>query len=462
MENSFTGAQSPLTLRKELRPRDMASIEKIVGNLILEKIRSRRESPSDQGNDSGEAASLVPAKVREAQFSDYEAITNLKRRWGLTPDPLENWIHLWRDNPALNQMQTKRSIGWVLEAEGKIVGYLASISSLYRFGDRTLTAVIGSGFVAEPAYRAHTVRLMGAFYAQKPVDLYLSTTAVEATGKIACAFGCEPMPQEDYATVMFWVLRPYPFLQTVMKKLQIKPGLSPVVASLGSLAMGIDKFFRRRWPRRSATDLTVSKIKAGEIGEEFEALWNEKLGEGTRLLADRSMKFLRWHYDVPGDGAKTSVICCRRNGQLLGYLVIRDEAGLANGLRRSLVADMLVKQDAPETIGTLIVAAYNHARRAGSDVLEVQGFPAAIRRLFAQWKPYNRTFPATPFFYKAAASALQKTLADGAAWYPTPFDGDTTLMPELSDAGEPSQSANLANHDPCPVLHGLPVHKDSH
>ncbi len=377
----------------------------------------------------------MPAKVREARFSDYEAITNLKQRWGLTPDPLENWEHLWRDNPALKHMQTKRAIGWVLEAEGRVVGYLASISSLYHFGGKTLTAVVGSGFVAEPAYRAHTVRLMGAFYAQKPVDLYISTTAVEATGKIACAFGCVPMPQPEYETVLFWVLRPYPFIQTVLKKLQIKPALSPFVGVLGSLALRMDKLFRRRWPRGSAKDFSVSEIKPCEIAEEFEILWKEKLGEGTRLLADRSVEFLHWHYDVPADRSSTSVLCCRKNGKLTGYLVIRDETGMANGLRRSLVADVIVKQDDPEVVQTLIAAAYKHARKAGSDVLELQGFPAGIRRLCAQWNPYSRTFPATPFYYKGASPALHQTLSDGALWYGTPFDGDTTLMPELPDAG---------------------------
>jgi hypothetical protein len=425
----------------------MASIEKIVSSFILAKIRSRREPPSDQESDSGASPSPAPAKVREAKFSDYEGVTNLKQRWGLVPDPLENWEHLWRDNPALNHPHASHAIGWVVEAGGRIVGYLGSIPSVYRFGDETLAAVIGSGFVADPAYRAHTVRLMGAFYAQKTVDLYISTTAVESTGKIACAFGCEPMPQPDYETVLFWVLRPYPFLQTVMEKLRVKPAISPVVGTLGSLALRVDKLFRRRWPRGAAKDLTVIEMKAKDMGEEFEILWNEKLGEGTRLLADRSLETLRWHYDLPADRAKTSVLCCRRQGQLIGYLVIRDEAGQTNGLRRSLIADMIVKQDDPEIVKTLLVAAYKHARQAGSHVMELQGFPAHIRRLCALWNPYKRSFPATPFYYKGATSSLHKILADGAAWYGTPFDGDTTLMPELCEAEGHPAPANLAAHD---------------
>ncbi len=409
----------------------MASIESRVTNAILEKIRSRRDASADPANEAAGPTSLVPAKIREAKLSDYQAITDLKQRWGLTPDPLENWKHLWERNPALKHMKTSGAIGWVVEAEGKIVGYLASISSLYHFEGKTLTAVVGSGFVAEPAYRAHTVRLMAAFYAQKPVDLYISTTAVEATGQIACAFGCVPMPQPDYETVIFWVLRPYPFVQTVMKKMQVKPALSKIGGAFASIAVRMDKIFRRRYPRGSAKELTVSEIKTTEIGNEFEILWNEKLAEGKRLLADRSLEFLRWHYNLPNDGAKTSVLCCRKDAQLVGYLTIRDEAGNSNGLRRSWVVDMIVKQDDPEIIRALIAAAYKHGKKAGSHVLEVQGFPANIRSLCAQWNPYSRSFPATPFFYKGANPELHKTLSDGGLWYGTPFDGDTTVMPEL-------------------------------
>jgi hypothetical protein len=58
----------------------------------------------------------------------------------------------------------------------------------------------------------------------------------------------------------------------------------------------MDKIFRRRYPRGAAKNLSVNEIKTTDIGNEFEILWNEKLAEGTRLPADRSLEFLRWHY----------------------------------------------------------------------------------------------------------------------------------------------------------------------
>ena len=409
----------------------MASIEKTVGNAILTMIRSRREPSAALKSDPVGLFSGVPARVREAQFSDYEAATNLKRRWGLIPDSLENWERLWHHNPALKNLQTNPPIGWVLEAEGTVVGYLGNISSLYRFGDKTLTAATGSGLVVEPAYRAVALSLNAAFFRQKCVDLFLTTTAIEAVGKISRVFKSDPLPQEDYETVLLWVLQSYPFTQAVMNKLQLSPALSRIVGCPATLAVGIDKLFRRRWPRESAKGLAVSEIKVSEIGKDFEDLWNEKLAEGARLLADRSPETLRWHFEIPGDQAMSRVLCCHKNGRLVGYLVIRDEVSQANGLRRSRVADMLVKQDDPKVLGVLMVSAYEHALQAGSHILEVQGFPASVRRQFARWKPYTRKYPSCPFFYKAASPTLHKMLGDSALWYATPFDGDATLMPQL-------------------------------
>lgn len=408
----------------------MASIEKSVSEAILAVIRARRTAPSAR-SDSGVSSSMASARVREAQLSDFKAVTELKMRWGLVPDSLENWERLWIHNPASRRMPSARPIGWVLEAERKVVGYLGNISSLYRFSDKTLTAVTGSGFVVEPAFRAVSLSLVAAYYRQKDVDLYLTTTAIEAVGKVARAFKSDPLPQEDYETVLFWVLRPYPFAQELMRKLQVKPGFSSVFSGLISVAMASDKIVRRRKPTGSAKSLEVCEIGVLEIGDEFGELWFEKLAEGTRLLADRTAATLRWHFETPGDRGTTRVLCCREKGRLFGYLVIRDDPGRLSGLRRSLIADILVRQDDPEILKALIVAAYEHAQYAGSHILEVQGFPGNVRRVCSQWNPYRRKYPACPFYYKAADPTLHKVLASSGVWYASPYDGDATLMPYL-------------------------------
>src|SRR5437870_13425296 len=105
-------------------------------------------------------------------------------------------------------------MGLVLEAENKIVGYLGSIPLLYHFGDKPLLAAAASGFLVEPAYRTFGKDLVASFYSQPNIDLFLSTTA-ESVGRLAKAFEVETLPQENYATFLFWVLDAQHFADAV-------------------------------------------------------------------------------------------------------------------------------------------------------------------------------------------------------------------------------------------------------
>lgn len=412
----------------------MSSFEKRIVDAILTRIRDRRKGPSLAAGEPHRALVVVAkTKLREAAFSDFGAVRELKRRWGLIPDSFENWKRLWQDNPALKSCPHTLPIGWVLEADGRVVGYLGNIASLYYYGDRKLTAVTGHGFVVESAYRAVSLSLMAAFFRQKSVDLYLTTTAIPVVGKIAQVFKSSPLPQPHYEHVLFWVLQARPFAQHVMGRLQLRPTLSAVGGMLASLAIGADKSLRRRWPRHHSTSLEVKEIGVAEIGDDFQALWAAKIKETLQLLADRAPATLRWHFETPGDEGTTRVLCCYAGEELLGYAVVSSDPAETHGYRRSLISDIMAKKDDSEILSALCVAAYRHAKHVGSHTLEVLGFPQSVRSVCSQWSPYVRKYPSCPFYYKAADAGLHKTLADAAFWYASPFDGDTTLMPLLTE-----------------------------
>jgi hypothetical protein len=418
----------------------MSSIQEKATASILSVIRARRKSASALPSDLPlPSAGVLPRPaIREASFSDFSAVAALKQRGGLVADSFENWERLWRHNPALTVSQSDHPIGWVLEADGAIVGYLGNISLLCRFGDRTLTAATSHGLVVDPPYRSLGLTLIAAFFRQKSVDLFLSTSAIESVGKIAIAFRSSSVPQPDYDTVLFWVLQPRPFARALMRKLQLKPAVSGIGEILASIAVGTDKILRKRRPKRSSALFAISEIPIDEIGEDFQELWMEKVHETPRVFSDRSPATLRWHYEVPGDRGSVRVLCCRRNGELVGYAMVRSDTDEPSGLRKSMIADLVARHDDPEIVNALCVAAYDHAKSAGSHVLEVIGFPSSIRRVCSQGNPYRRKLPACPFFYKAADPTLHKTLSDPAAWYACPFDGDATLIrPSYSDSVPP-------------------------
>ena len=423
----------------------MSSFEKRVIDAILSRIRAGREAPTLITQDPHQdRATIAPSHLREATFSDFEAVRDLKLRWGLIPDSFQNWERLWRDNPALKFHSPALPIGWVLQADDKIVGYLGNVASLYHYGARKLTAVTGHGFVVEPAYRAVSLSLMAAFFRQKSVDLYLATTAIPAVGKIAQAFKANPLPQPDYGQVLFWVLKAHPFAQHVMAKLRLHSTLSSAGAVLASVAIGTDKSLRRRWPSHHSTSLEVKEIGVAGVGDDFRALWTSKTREKLLLLADRTPATLRWHFETPGDEGTTRVFCCYEGKELRGYAVVRSDPGHAPGLRRSFISDVIAKADDPETLRALCVAAYKHAKLVGSHTLEVLGFPQSVRSVYSQWSPFVRKYPSCPFYYKAADPDLHKALAGAALWYASPFDGDTTLMPFLATNRVQTNIAQIA------------------
>ena len=425
----------------------MASFDKKLVSVVLNAIRSRRKVPSDrQGVQQPTTAKLAPAKVREARFSDFEAVAALKQRWELAADSVENWERLWRHNPALAHTGVERPIGWVLEADGNVVGYIGNIAQTYRYGDKTLTSVTSHGLVVDPPYRGIGVSLLAAYFRQKSVDLFISTGAIEPVGKIGRRiFKCEEPPQIEYETVLFWVLRPYSFAGAVMKKLKLGPVLSPAGSMLGSLVLGADNILHRRRPRKRSDGLAVTEIGVNEIGDDFQDLWFAKVNERPQLLAERSTETLRWHFEVPGDIGTVRVLCCSKGGRLLGYTVVRNEAPDEASLRKSVIADLLVRNDEPAVIEALLAAAHHHAKQSGSDILEVMGFPHSVRAVMAQAHPYVRKYPTRVFGYKAVDAELHKTLCDGTTWYASPYDGDLTLIrPSFSTSARAGEG--LASH----------------
>jgi hypothetical protein len=123
------------------------------------------------------------------------------------------------------------------------------------------------------------------------------------------------------------------------------------------------------------------------------------------------------------------VLCCHRFERLVGYAIVQHTIDRETGLRRAMLADILVEQDDPSVTETLLEAAYSNAVASGGHLFEVVGLPRHIRQILMRWKPYVRTHPADPLIYKTADEALARTLADENAWYAGPFDGDATLMP---------------------------------
>ncbi len=412
----------------------MSSFEKVAINAVLDRIRQRRQvsTNADVRSELKRPRLAGLPALREAKLSDFRAVSHLKQRCGVVAGPLENWERLWCRNPTLTRMKFRPTIGWVLEASGEIVAYLGNISLPYWYGDTPLLAATASGLVVEPSYRIFTIQLIEAFFRQTGFDLYIATSAMESVVRIARCFGSDALPQQGSDTVHFWTLREYAFARAMTRKMQLSKPISRLGEMLVSLALTTDGVLRGRRPTGFSKGLLLSEKSIDEIGEEVEALWLQKLREQNRLFADRSYPLLRWHFDAPGFRGTVRVVCCYRAGELAGYAIVRTNSPYKNSLQRSILADILAKRDDPQVLRALLVGCCDQAERIGADILEVGCVPLQVLQLCIDSKAYVRTLPACPFNYKANDPELHRALNCSTAWYASAYDGDTTLMPEIS------------------------------
>ncbi|MCP1843036.1 hypothetical protein ACVIHI_004044 [Bradyrhizobium sp. USDA 4524] len=396
-------------------------------DILLRLLKSRRRPASGQTVSAPLTGSaLAPAKQREVRFADFESVAKLKERGGLAKDSLENWQRLWQQNPALVAAKSQPSMGWVLETEQGIVGYQGNIPVLYQLESRTIIAAIAAGLVIDPSYRTRCIGLLASFFRQRDVDLFVITHSTASVVNQSKALHARSLPDPDYDKILFWILDVHQFARALAAKFGRGSGMEAVGTFLASSALRLDSL--RRGPRGRLMS-KITEIDVKNIGDEFEALWRRKLREAPRLLADRSPASLRWHFTLPGSSSTVAVLCCHRFQRLAGYAVVLHAVDRKTGLRRSMLADILVEQDDPDVTEALLDAAYSNAVASGGHLFEVVGVAGHIRRIMMSWKPYVRSYPTDPLVYKTTDQALARALADENAWYAGPFDGDATLLP---------------------------------
>jgi hypothetical protein len=405
----------------------MSIIEKKIADLVLKRVRQVRSREEEERAPGSTVNTAKRVTVREARFSDCERVCALNSKLGLGPDSPENWKRLWLDNPAIGDGE-KAVIGWVLVASDEIVGFLGSIPMLYEYEGQTLRAGATCRLAVESDYRAFTHLLVTSFFRQK-VDLFLDTTATVSAGKIMMAFKAVELPQKDYGNVLFWILDPSCFTKSVFKRLGINSSLKGIGSAVASVAVRANIGLRRHPRGAKSVRYTIAETSVNHLGDEFQQFWLDKSHEVSRLRAKRNSSILRWHFDPPGSRRVTRMLGCYAGSRLVGYGVVQHDEQAGDGLRRSIIADLMIDDNAPQVMDHLLAAILRSAKDAGSHVLEVMGFPKEIRQKFLRWKPYSRNYPACPYFYKARDPVLHQKLGNENVWYACPFDGDATLWP---------------------------------
>jgi hypothetical protein len=367
--------------------------------------------------------------LREANLDDGPQAVELLSSLGLavpeTPtDIAAHWKRLWVDNPALNTGKKNPPLGWVLEKDGQMVGFFCNLLLLYYYGDRPVIVADASQWALKKQHRAKILQLSNAFFNQEGVDLLIATTANASAGRIFERHEASRIPQSDYNQALYWILDGSGFAHAASKR----KNLHPIVKSIVSASAGPIINFGLTVSRRKSSGIAhnIDFIDVDKIDEEFTKLWHRKRDESKKLLACRSAESLRWHFGGSHNNQATKFLVHHKE-HLRGYMAVRREDALDIGLKRLRIADLIVEKDDASIVDGLLIAACDFGRQQGCHVLEWMGMPSNLRNIALKHRPFKRSMPTWPLFYKVVTAGFKDKLKNENNWYVTPYDGDTTL-----------------------------------
>ena len=369
--------------------------------------------------------------IREANFNDEESVIELWGRNGLSSDPSKNnWNWLWRENPAYFE---EWPLGWVLEKNNQIVGYLGNVPLQYCINGKNISVACARGYVVDPEARSHSLKIATSFFSQKQADLLIISSANELSAKVYKMFRALPLPIDSFNDSLYWIVESRGFIRSALIKYL---GFTKLFSSIFSICIAP---FLSVWLRiRGQVNLHLYKDWKGqvksmsvvEINEMFDQLWEiRKIELSNTLLGVRNSKIIRWHYDRMNTKSdkKTIILTAIKNDKLLGYLILDREDSHSIDLKRYRISDLFVLMDEEVVIHVLLEKAIEFAKEERVHLVDTMGFPKYIQDCFLSTTPFHRNNSVPLFWYYTNDKKLAEELLRPDSWYPTPFDGDSSL-----------------------------------
>lgn len=336
------------------------------------------------------------------------------------------WAHLWSDNPAYRPIHDNFPIGWVLEAsDGTISGYLGNVPANYEFEGKTLLSAATRAWVVDEACRPYSPLLLGTYFQQKKVDLFLSTTVNSQSEPAYSVFQGLRVPVGVWDRALFWITDYPGFTQSFLRR----GGTKLPNALSYPLAAGLflrDHFGRSTLPGRTRADVNPCSA----FDDRFDAFWADlRKQKSNLLLAVRSREALEWHFKFALLRNTAWIYTAENNSRLTAYAVFLRNDYKEIALTRMRLVDFqcLEPERAPALLSAMLDAAAERCRHESIHMLELIGLTPALEKILASARPHQRALSTWLYCYKANNPALAKKLSDGAVWEPWLFDGDSSL-----------------------------------
>ncbi len=387
-------------------------------------IRMQSQTTTERSIHNSANRSAVP-RLRVALLDDYPQLVSLGEKQGFAFRRFDEWRHFWSGNPALERLPERSSwpIGWVLETDEEIIGYIGNIPSLYELNGKKLIAATSHSWLIAPEYRSYATLLLDAYAHQNRAALLVVNIANQMSWEAMTAFGLANVPAGGWDRTGIWITRYRSFAKSWLRR-----KVSPVAAVLGGPGAAAlwtkDAVLGHKLrPRRPAP--TIEFCTAFDA--RFDTFWDCLTAEHPeRLWATRSSQVLRWHYKFAAAEGRLWITLISAGSEMRAYAVFVLKRQGGDGLNRMMFADFQARAGDEALFVPLLDSALQRCRKEKVDLLETSGLSIAGTSV-ASLAPYQVRQPSWGLVYRALDTRLADRLRDASVWSPSFYDGGASL-----------------------------------
>lgn len=367
-------------------------------------------------------------QVRPARPDDHAEIQRLMRQAHWPVRSRAGWDWAFQDNPARHALAEtlgeEPAIGWVIETDHGLAGYLGNIPQRYWHAGRWLSTATCTSYYVREDQRALSVNLMRAYFLQPGIVAAYTTTANEHSAGVYRLYKAREMADPGYGLTQFWVADDRVLLGSLLTRrglpgARLLAGLTAPLCALGRRLTGAGCVPRQRFEGE------VRQETPTDIGPDHQRFW-ELLAARPGIWLDRRPDSLRWRLADPDNREHLFQFAARDRQGLAGYALGIRYTRKAGLLPRAYLLDLELRPDAPpDTAAALLRAVIRHAARLGLAEVEAQGFSAAHPLLTLPLGGYRRPVSRGGGHYlRYLDRGLARALGDDAPWRMTGVDGD--------------------------------------
>jgi hypothetical protein len=393
------------------------------------------------------------ARLRPLDPDDHGAVQALFARHGWPQRSLAGWHWALWESPTHREL--KAAAGWVLDCDGKVVGFLGNLPQAYHHQGQRIWGATCTAYLVEAEFRPYAVQLMRAFAAQPGVHFVHSATANAASAPVYRLYKFKPWPAPGVTTALRWVANDTELARYGLQQLTRRwPGpatggaLRRWVGQVATASGPVLSLARRvvGWAHPpstnfdgsvqllSAQDLSASPATPGPPtnghGAGFWTGWDAWALTATapqELVLDRSEATLRWRLADPDLQPDLALLrLSDRRGHMLGMCLLRDAACNPWAAPKAELVDWATLPGTPVAAqATLLATALRWAAARGLPLLDAKRYTGARARDLSALGAAHATLAPDANWLRINESTLADSLwADTDTWGMTGADAD--------------------------------------